>query len=123
MMIASENAAFGLPEVKLGLIPGAGGATRLPRIIPKRIAAEMLFTGKTITAYEAYRIGLVNKVVPLDQLMEEARKLADSICKAAPFAVRYAKELMIRGSGMSIEENLRLEDDIDSVIVYPDLFP
>jgi enoyl-CoA hydratase len=117
MMIASENAEFGLPEVKLGIIPGAGGTTRLPRTIPRRIAAEMLFTGKTITAQEAYRIGLVNKVVPLDQLMEDARKMAGAICKAAPLAVRYAKELMIRGSGLPIEEALRLEDDIDSVLM------
>jgi enoyl-CoA hydratase/carnithine racemase len=117
MMIASENAEFGLPEVKLGIIPGAGGTARLPRTIPRRIAAEMLFTGKTITAQEAYRIGLINKVVPFDHLMEEARKMAAAVCKAAPLAVRYAKELMIRGSGLPIEAALRLEDDIDSVLM------
>jgi len=122
MMIASENAEFGLPEVKLGLIPGAGGTTRLPRTIPRRIAAEMLFTGKTIDAQEAYRVGLVNRIVPIDQLMEEAMKMANTICKNAPIAVRYAKELMFRGAGMPIEETLRLEDDIDSIVLSTEDF-
>jgi enoyl-CoA hydratase/carnithine racemase len=117
IMIASENAEFGLPEVKLGMIPGGGGTIRLPRAIPRRIAAEMIFTGKTINAMEAYRIGLVNKVVPLDQLMEEAMKMAGAICKSAPLAVRYAKEIMFRGADMPIEEALRLEDDMDSVLM------
>ena len=117
IMIASENAEFGLPEVRLGLIPCAGGTTRLPRTIPRRIAAEMLFTGNTIDAQQAHRIGLVNKVVPIDQLMEEALKMANAICKNAPIAVRYAKELMIRGAGLSIEEMQRLEDDICSVVM------
>jgi enoyl-CoA hydratase len=122
IMIASENAEFGLPEVKLGLIPGAGGTTRLPKTIPKRIAAEMLFTGETISAQEAYRVGLINKIVPLDQLMEEALKLAHTICKNAPLAVRYAKELMFRGTGLSNEEMLRLEDDIDSIVLSTEDF-
>ncbi|OPY79388.1 MAG: 2,3-dehydroadipyl-CoA hydratase [Syntrophorhabdus sp. PtaU1.Bin058] len=117
IMIASENAVFGLPEVKVGVVPGGGGTTRLPRTIPRRLAAEMLFTGKTIKAQEAYRIGLVNKVVPSDQLMEEAKKMAQAICEAAPLAVRYVKELMVRGEGMAIEEALRLEDDIESTLM------
>ena len=122
IMIASENAIFGLPEVKVGIIPGGGGTARLPRTIPRRLAAEMLFTGKTIDALEAYRIGLVNKVVPPDQLMEEARKMARSICEAAPLAVRYAKELMIRGASLSIDETLRLEDDIESTLMATEDF-
>lgn len=77
MVIASEDAQFGLPEVKVGAPVGGGGTQRLPRTIPRRIAAEMLFTGKTIDSKEAYRIGLVNKVVPLDELMTEAKKLAE----------------------------------------------
>jgi enoyl-CoA hydratase len=117
IIIASENAAFGLPEVTLGLIPGGGGTQRLPRTIPIRIAAEMLFTGKEIDAQEAYRIGLVNKVVPIDQLMIEARKLAESICKAAPLAVRVTKEAMMRGLDMSLEDGLRLEDEFTRYIV------
>jgi enoyl-CoA hydratase/carnithine racemase len=117
IVICSENAVFGLPEVKVGIIPGGGGTTRLPRTIPRRLAAEMLFTGKTIDAQEAYRIGLVNKVVASDHLMEEAQKMAHSICEAAPLAVRYAKEHMIRAAGLSIEEALRLEDDITSTLM------
>ena len=122
IMIASENAKFGLPEVRVGIIPGGGGTQRLPRIIPRRLAAEMLFTGKTIDAREAYRIGLVNKVVSPGELMAEAKKMAESICEAAPLAVRYAKELMIRGAGLSLEEGLRLEDDIESTLMTTEDF-
>jgi len=116
IMIASENATFGLPEVKIGIPPGGGGTQRLPRTIPRRVAAELLFTGRTIDAEEAYRIGLVNKVVHSSKsLMEEARKMALSICNAAPLAVRYTKELMVRGSELPLAEALRLEDDVQSL--------
>jgi enoyl-CoA hydratase/carnithine racemase len=117
MVVASENAKFGLPEVKVGICPGGGGTQRLPRKIPYNLAAEMLFTGKTIDAQEAYRIGLVNKVVPLQMLMFEARKLAENICSVAPLAVRTAKECMVRGTGMSLEDGLRLEDDLQTYIM------
>jgi enoyl-CoA hydratase/carnithine racemase len=117
IIIASENAAFGLPEVKLGLCPGGGGTQRLPRAIPVNLAAEMLFTGKTIDAREAYRIGLVNRVVPLGELMPAARKLAESICEAGPLAVRTAKEMMVRGLSLSLEEGLQLEDDFQRYIM------
>jgi enoyl-CoA hydratase/carnithine racemase len=116
--IASENATFGLPEVKVGIFPGAGGTQRLPRLIPPGIAAEMLFTGKTIDVQEAYRIGLVNRVVPLDKLMPAARELAGSICEAGPLAVRTAKEAMVRGMGMSLEEGLRLETSLTPPVVF-----
>ena len=116
IMIVSENASFGLPEVKLGLFPGGGGTQRLARTIPVRLAAEMLFTGKIINAAEAYRIGLVNKVVPLDKLMPEALKMAESICEAGPLAVRTAKELLYRGLSMSLDEGLQLEDDLSRYI-------
>jgi len=122
IMIASENAVFGLPEVKVGIIPGSGGIARLLHIIPRRLAAEMIFTGKRISAQEAYRIGLVNKVVPSDQLMEEAKTMAQSICESAPLAVQYAKELMIRGASLSIEEALRLENDIESTLMASEDF-
>jgi enoyl-CoA hydratase/carnithine racemase len=117
IMIASENARFALPEVKVGLCPGGGGVIRLPRTIPRRLAAEMLFTGKMIDAQEAWRIGLVNKVVPLDQLMPEARKMAEAICEAGPLAVRCAKELMIRSQGLGLDDALRLEDDLQTYIL------
>ena len=117
MIVASENAKFGLPEVKVGVCPGGGGTQRLPRKIPFNLAAEMLFTGKTIDAQEAYRIGLVNKVVPLQMLMPEARKMAESVCAVAPLAVRSAKECMVRGMSMSLEEGLRLEDDFQTYIM------
>ena len=113
--IAAENARLGTPEVTLGIIPGWGATQRLPRVIPWAKAAELLFTGKPIDAQEAYRIGLVNKVVPLEQLMPAAKEYAEAICQAAPLAVRAAKEAMIRGYGMTLEDGLRLEN---SLIAY-----
>jgi len=107
--IAAEKAKFGLPEVTLGLIPGMGGTQRLPRLIPFGKAAEMLFTGELIDANEAFRIGLVNKVVPLESLMSETRKLAEAICSAGPLAVRSAKQAMYSGLNMSLQEGLELE--------------
>mgnify|MGYP000070600776 CR=1 FL=1 len=113
--IASENARLGSPEVTLGIIPGWGATQRLPRAIPWAKAAELLLTGKPIDAQEAYRIGLVNKVVPPKQLMPAAKEYAETICQAAPLAVRAAKEAMIRGYSMPLEEGLRLEN---SLIAY-----
>ncbi|MFC1914477.1 enoyl-CoA hydratase/isomerase family protein [Chloroflexota bacterium] len=111
--IASEKARLGLPEVTLGLIPGWGGTQRLPRVIPMCKAAELLFTGKHIDAQEAYRIGLVNSVVPPEQVMPAAREMAEAVCKAGPLAVRAAKEAMIRGSNMLLEEGLKLENALE----------
>ena len=108
--IASEKALFGTPEVNLGVIPGWGGTQRLPRMLPWCKAAELLLTGRTIDAQEAYRIGLVNKVVPREQVMTEAREWAEAICRAGPLAVRAAKEAMVRGSSMTLEDGLRLEN-------------
>ena len=122
IIIASDNATFGLPEVRVGVCPGGGGTQRLPRTIPVRLAAEMLFTGKVIDAKEAYRIGLVNKAVPQDQLMNAAREMAETICKAGPLSVRAAKECMIRGLNMSLEEGLRLEDDFTTSIMATEDF-
>jgi len=110
--IASENARFGSPEVTLGLIPGWGGTQRLPRLIPWAKAAELLLTGRPIDAQEAYRIGLVNKVVPLEQLMPTAKEWAEIICQAGPMAVRATKEAMIRGTSLTLEEGLRLENSL-----------
>ena len=107
--IASEKARFGTPEVTLGLIPGWGGTQRLPRMLPWCKVAELLLTGRPIDAQEAYRIGLVNKVVPQEQVMPTAKEWAGVICQAGPLAVRAAKEAMVRGSSMPLEDGLRLE--------------
>jgi enoyl-CoA hydratase/carnithine racemase len=122
IIIASENAEFALPEVKIGTCPGGGGTQRLPRAIPIHLAAEMLLTGKTIDANEAYRIGLINKVVPISQLMTEARKMAETICDAGPLAVRMAKKMMIRGLSMPLEEGLELEADFQKNIMETEDF-
>ena len=111
--VASENASFGLPEVKLGWV---GTTQRLPRLIPRAIAAEMILTGRSIGAAEAYRVGLVNKVVPLAELMSSAEEYARAICGAAPLAVRAAKEAMTRGLDMTLAEGLVLECKLEDFI-------
>ena len=110
--IAADHARLGQPEVTIGFMPGDGGTQRLPRFVPRAMAAEILLTGEHITAQEAYRIGLVNKVVPLDQLMAEARKMAETICQKGPLGVRAVKEAMIRGYDMSLEQGLQIENDL-----------
>lgn len=117
LMIAADSATFALPEVKLGICPGGGGIVRLPRTVPRRVAAELLFTGKTIDAREAYRIGLVNRVVPGPELIDAALGMAGEICAAAPIAVRCAKEVMVRTQSMSLDEALKLEDDVQTFIL------
>ncbi len=115
--IASEKARFGTPEVTLGLIPGWGGTQRLPRMIPWCKAAEILLMGRPVDAQEAYRIGLVNKVVPPDEVMSTAKEWAEVICQSGPLAVRAVKEAMIRGTGMTLEEGLRLENSLEAYCV------
>lgn len=92
MIIASETAKFGQPEINLGVMPGAGGTQRLTRAVGKAIAMEVVLNGRTLTADEAYRFGLVNRVVPVEQYLNEALKLANEITARAPLAVRLAKE-------------------------------
>ncbi|MFC1984785.1 enoyl-CoA hydratase/isomerase family protein [Chloroflexota bacterium] len=110
--IAVERARLGQPEVNIGFMPGAGGTQRLPRFIPRTMAAEMLLTGRYIDAQEAYRIGLVNRVVPQDQLMPTAKEIAETICQKGPLGVRATKEAMIRGYSMTLEEGLQLEKEL-----------
>ena len=110
--IAAEHARLGQPEINIGFMPDAGGTQRLPRFIPRAKAAEMILMGQYIDAQEAYRIGLVNKVVPLDQLMPTAKQWAETICQAGPLGVRAAKEAMVRGYSMPLEEGLRLEREL-----------
>ena len=109
LRIASEKARFGNPEVNLGLIPGWGATQRLPRVVPWAKAAEILLLGKPIDAQEAFRIGLVNKVVPPDKVMPTAKEWAQNLCQVAPLAVRAAKEAMLRGYSMPLDDGLRLE--------------
>ena len=110
--IASENALFALPEVTLGLIPGWGGTQRLPRAIPMALAAEMIFTGKRIDAKEAYRIGLVNKVVPIADLMKTTIEMAEALLKPGPLAIRAAKRSMMQGTSESLARGLEIERDM-----------
>lgn len=110
--VCSEMAQFGAPEVKLGIIPGDGGTQRLPRLVGQGRAMEMIITGDFIDAREAHRIGLVNKVFPLEKLKEEAMELAKKIASRPPLAVRYAKEAVNRSqegdtaSGFALESYL-----------------
>jgi enoyl-CoA hydratase/carnithine racemase len=122
ILIASEKALFGVPEVTLGLIPGWGGTQRLPRAIPKAIAAEMLLTGRPIDAQEAYRIGLVNRVVPSEELMDSAMQMASALCKPGPFAVRAAKQAMYQGLNRSLDEGLALECVIGDLVATTEDF-
>ncbi len=100
--MASENAKLGQPEVNLGVIPGFGGTQRLTRLVGRGRAKELIFTARIITAEEALRIGLVEKVVPADKLVEEANKLADLILSKGPLAVQYAKEVIHRGADLDL---------------------
>ncbi len=115
---ASANATFGFPETKWGLIPGGGGTQRLPRTISSSYAMEMMFTGKTIDAQEALRIGLVSKVVPPEELMDAAMELAQTICERAPLAVRGVKECVMRCAHMPLEEALRYEASMRDYLRY-----
>lgn len=109
MRIAAENAKFGQPEVKLGIGPGYGGTQRLPRIVGKGVALELLLTGKMIDAQEAFRIGLVNKVVPADQLMNEATQWMKTMLAMGPRAVELCLEAVDQGLDMTLNEGLNLE--------------
>lgn len=114
--IASETARFGQPEINLGLFPGAGGTQRLPRLVGRGIALELMLTGEAITAQEAYRLGLVNKVVPLAELMPTAEKLAQQILTKAPLAVSVILEAVQHGLEMTLAEALQLEENLFGVI-------
>lgn len=105
LIVASEKASFGLPEVKRGIIAAAGGLLRLPRQIPLKVAMHAILTGKSLSAEEAKSWGLVNEVVPHDKVLEGAIQLAQEICENAPLSVRASKEVIYRG--------------LDSTLSYP----
>ena len=118
--IASDNARFGFPETSHGLIPGGGGTQRLPRIVGKGKATEMILTARTIDADEAFRIGLVSTVVPANRLVDEADMIADKLASRAPIAVRYAKEAVYKGMDMTLDQGLRLEADLSFLLQSTD---
>ena len=107
--IASENAKFGQPEVKLGIAPGYGGTQRLPRLVGKGVALQLILTGEMIDAAEAYRIGLVNKVVPAANVLAESEKMMRGILAMGPLAVQLSMEAVDQGLEMSLDEGLLLE--------------
>jgi len=113
--ICSGNAKFGQPEVNLGVTPGFGGTQRLPRLVGAGLALELLFTGDMIDAQEAARIGLVNRVVEQDDLLDECRTIMNKIAKKGPLAVRLCKELVQAGMEMDIARACQYEADLFGV--------
>ena len=109
--IASENATIGLPEVKLGLLPGSGGTQRLPRMVGRAKAKEMMFLGDPIKADEAFRIGLVNKVVPAGETLKEAINMAQKIAERPAASVQSIKQCVNRGMDTTLFEGLKIESD------------
>jgi enoyl-CoA hydratase len=107
--IAVESARLGLPEINLGLFPGAGGSQRLMRQIPLCKAKEMMFLGDRITAAEAERLGLINRVVPDGQLMDEVMKTAEALAKKSPLILKFLKRSMVDGDEMPLKAALRYE--------------
>lgn len=112
LRVVSENAKFGLPEVKLGIIPGYGGSLRLPRLVGKGRALELILTGEMIDAAEAHRIGLANRVVPQDGLLEACRALLGQIIANGPVALALAIECTTRGMEMAVDDGLALESNL-----------
>jgi enoyl-CoA hydratase len=110
--IASDNAKFGQPEVTLGITPGFGGTQSLSRTVGIAKAKEMIYTGITIVSEEALRVGLVNRVVPLDKLMEEAFSMANKIAANAPIAVQLCKTAINRGIQTDIDTGLNFETEV-----------
>lgn len=109
MIIASETAMFGQPEIKIGVMPGAGGTQRLTRAVGKARAMEMVLTGKFISAEEALQAGLINKIVPVELYLTEALRLAGEVASMPPLAVRMAKESVLKAFDTSLEEGLQFE--------------
>ncbi len=109
LLVAADTARFGQPEVNLGIIPGYGGTQRLPRLVGRNLAKELVLTGEMISAQRAYEIGLVNKVVPAAELMNAAREIAKKILSRGPVAVRTAKMAMNRGLDLDLGNACALE--------------
>ncbi|MBI4641714.1 MAG: enoyl-CoA hydratase/isomerase family protein [Candidatus Tectomicrobia bacterium] len=118
--VAAEHATFGLSEVKRGILPANGGTQRAIQQLPYPIAMELLLIGDRVDAHEAYRIGLINKVVPFGDLISTAEDYARRLCENAPLAVRAIKELAVRGQYLPLEAGLRLEGAISRVLSQTD---
>ena len=114
--IAAEDAHLGLTEINLAIIPGGGGTQRLPRLVGRGKALEMILTGMRVPAAEALRIGLVERVVPVAELMSTAQTLARQIADKAPIALRYAKESVVGGLGLPLADGIRLENDLSTLL-------
>ena len=110
--LCSENAVFGQPEVGLGITPGFGGTQRLARIVGPGKAKQLIYTARNIKAAEAYRIGLVNEVYPLEELMPQAKKMAKGIAKNAPIAVRACKKAINEGLEVGMDEAIVIEEKL-----------
>ncbi|MBI4246005.1 MAG: enoyl-CoA hydratase/isomerase family protein [Candidatus Rokubacteria bacterium] len=116
LRIAGDDARLGLTEITLGIIPGGGGTQRLPRLVGRGRALELILTGARIDAAEALRIGLVERVVPAAEVLARAQELARTLAQKAPVALRYAKEAVVQGLGLPLGEGLRLENDLSTLL-------
>jgi enoyl-CoA hydratase len=120
LRLAADTARLGQPEIALGIIPGYAGTQRLPRLVGKGKAMEMILTGAPITADEAQRIGLVNRVVPADDLMSEAKKLAAQLASSAPIAMRYIINAINRGTEMPFADACQYEATLFGLVASTD---
>jgi enoyl-CoA hydratase len=114
--VAGDDAQLGLTEINLAIIPGGGGTQRLPRLVGRGKALEMILTGTRISAAEALRIGLVERVVPASEVLSQALALARTIADKAPVALRYAKEAVVKGLELPLADGLRLEGDLATLL-------
>ena len=114
--IASENAMFGQPEVNLGIMPGNGGTQRLPRLVGEGRAMEMILTGELIDAQEAYRVGLVNHVVPQPELMPYAKDLATKLAAKPPLAIKLAKDAIHTGLNLNLKDGIEYENKLFAIL-------
>ena len=122
LRVASEEALLGTPEANLGLMPGWGATQRLPRMVPWAIAAEILLTAKPISAQQAYKVGLVNKVVPPQEVMPTAIKVAKEMIKLGPLALRAIKQAMLEGTSTTLDEGLQIEKNLAKYLVSTEDF-
>jgi enoyl-CoA hydratase/carnithine racemase len=120
LVVAADNARFGLPETKLGLVPGGGGTQRLPRLVGRMRATELLITGRFLTADEAQAWGIVNQVVPKGELLERAAELAASVAMQAPEAVSTIKRILREGGDAPLSTALSLEQDATARLIASD---